>query len=61
MASVAAGLVTASALWRLPYIQHLEVPEGAEDEPEPVNPFTATMPAPTHRGPLGRRRRGAEG
>ena len=61
MASVAAGLVTASALWRLPYIQHLEVPEGAEDEPEPINPFTATMPAPTHRGPLGRRRRGAEG
>jgi magnesium-transporting ATPase (P-type) len=61
MASVAAGLVVASALWRLPYIQHLEVPEGQEGEPERVNPFTTeTMAAPTHAGPLARRRRGAE-
>ena len=60
MASVAAGLVTASALWRVPYIQHLEVPAGTEDDPEPVNPFTATMPAATHLGPISRRRRSAE-
>ncbi len=59
MASVAAGLVVASALWRLPYIQHLEMPEGGEDAEEKVNPFTQTMPAATHRNPLARGR-GAE-
>ena len=54
--SVAAGLVVASALWRLPYIQHLERDEngdGAVDR-SPATP----LPEPTHgrvRRPGGRR------
>jgi hypothetical protein len=33
MLSVAAGLVVASALWRLPYVQRLEADEEADQEP----------------------------
>ena len=45
LAAVAAGLVAASALWRLPFIQHLEddpsnPPDAGDDGP--------SMPAPTH-------------
>jgi cation-transporting ATPase E len=43
--AVAAGLVTASALWRLPWIQHLE---GAPP-PAATTPAGESMPAPTHR------------
>jgi cation-transporting P-type ATPase E len=39
--AVAIGLLVAAAGWRLPYIQHLEVPEGEEPAPSGV-------PAPTH-------------
>ena len=57
MASVAAGLVAASALWRLPYIQALEADPNAPP-PEPPDPDEAPMPEPTHRSLLpGRRRR----
>jgi magnesium-transporting ATPase (P-type) len=49
LASVAAGLVAASALWRVPYIQKLELPEGAE-LPEDVGPDGEPMPAPIHHG-----------
>ncbi len=48
LAAVAAGLVAASALWRLPYIQSLEVDHDAA-APEPAEPETTPMPAPTHR------------
>jgi hypothetical protein len=44
MASVAAGLVAASALWRLPYIQALEV----DPEHEPTGAVAHPMPPPTH-------------
>ena len=47
LASVAAGLVTASALWRLPYIQSLEV----DHQVEPADPDATPMPEPTHRRP----------
>jgi magnesium-transporting ATPase (P-type) len=61
MASVAAGLVVASALWRLPYIQRLEMPDPDAEPDEHTNPYmTQTMAQPTHRSPLSRRR-GAEG
>jgi cation-transporting ATPase E len=39
--AVALGLLIAAAMWRLPYIQHLELPEG---EDPPVD----DGPAPTH-------------
>jgi magnesium-transporting ATPase (P-type) len=45
LASVAAGLVTASALWRLPYIQELEVDPAS---PEPTGPVAEPMPPATH-------------
>ncbi len=50
LASVAAGLVAASALWRLPYIQSLEVDPSAPGA-EPADAETAPMPGPTHRPP----------
>jgi cation-transporting ATPase E len=43
--SVAIGLITASLLWRLPVIQHLEEP----DPDRPEAPDGTTMPGPTHR------------
>ena len=46
LASVAAGLVVASALWRLPYIQRLELAERDADEMEAAP--TEVMPEPTH-------------
>ncbi|MEO7198018.1 MAG: cation-translocating P-type ATPase [Solirubrobacterales bacterium] len=54
--SVAAGLVAASALWRLPFIQRLEVDEGAGAD-GPKTPGGSTLPAPTHGGFLARRGR----
>lgn len=39
--AVAAGLLVAAAGWRLPYVQHLEIPEGEETPGDDV-------PAPTH-------------
>ena len=54
MASVAAGLVVASALWRLPYIQHLEADPNAPP-PEPKAEDGTPMPEATH-GLLHRRR-----
>jgi magnesium-transporting ATPase (P-type) len=42
--SVAVGLITASLLWRLPVIQHLETP--ATDPPE--GPDGTVLPGPTH-------------
>ena len=56
LASVAAGLVVASALWRLPYIQSLEVDPNAPPPEEPEIDGTP-IPAPTHRSLLHRRRR----
>ncbi|MCB0866723.1 MAG: HAD-IC family P-type ATPase [Solirubrobacterales bacterium] len=55
LASVAAGLVVASALWRLPFIQGLEAGPNAppDDEPEIEG---APMPEATHRSLLHRRR-----
>jgi len=52
LVSVAAGLVTASALWRLPYIQALE----GGPPPAAATPTGDPMPGPTHtlRGRLGR-------
>ena len=47
LASVAAGLVVASALWRLPYIQRLELPEDA-DFHEHLTPAGDVLPEPTH-------------
>jgi hypothetical protein len=44
MLSVVAGLVLASALWRLPQIQRLEEPEPAEAEA----PRKDATPGPTH-------------
>ena len=46
LAAVAAGLVAASALWRLPFIQHLE-DDPANPSDAPATAATA-MPAPTH-------------
>ena len=45
MLSVAAGLVVASALWRLPFIQRLEVDDGAEG---PATIAGEPLPGPTH-------------
>jgi cation-transporting ATPase E len=56
LASVAAGLVVASALWRLPYIQRLELAEG--DPVDPLTPSGDVLPAPTHLGRGSRRRSG---
>jgi magnesium-transporting ATPase (P-type) len=44
MLSVVAGLVLASALWRLPQIQRLEEPEGGRSEA----PTEEAAPGPTH-------------
>ncbi len=44
MLSVVAGLVLASALWRLPQIQRLEEPDGAP----PQEPAEQAAPGPTH-------------
>jgi len=46
LAAVAAGLVSASALWRLPYIQHLE--EDPANPPADDDRGGPSMPAPTH-------------
>ncbi len=54
MASVAAGLVVASALWRLPYIQNLEADPNA---PDPEAAGEVPMAEPTH----SRFRRGGSG
>lgn len=49
MASVAAGLVVASAMWRLPYIQNLEADPNAPPTPrDPDEPPPPPMPDPTH-------------
>jgi magnesium-transporting ATPase (P-type) len=48
MLSVAAGLVLASALWRLPQIQRLEAPEGAPPESGEAARDATHEPAPTH-------------
>ncbi len=53
LASVAAGLVVASALWRLPFIQRLELPEGAHADGG-TTPTGDVLPEPTH-GRFGRR------
>jgi cation-transporting ATPase E len=53
LASVAAGLVAASALWRLPYIQALEVDPAAPPSEAAGEP----MPEPTHGAFLSSRRR----
>jgi cation-transporting P-type ATPase E len=56
--SVAAGLVAASALWRLPQIQELEIPEAAGAPPrEEEKP---KVPAPTHRPATGEHGLGGE-
>jgi hypothetical protein len=55
--SVAAGLVAASALWRLPQIQELEVPETREP-PQPER--EPRVPAPTHRPATGEHGLGGE-
>ena len=61
LASVAAGLVAASALWRLPFIQRLETDPNAPPETEEnVTPAGAPMPEATHAGLLTRRRRGRD-
>jgi cation-transporting ATPase E len=48
LSSVAVGLVVASALWRLPFIQHLEQEPGAADGDEQL-PGGASLPGPTHK------------
>ena len=58
MLSVAAGLVVASALWRLPYIQRLEMPE---DEAAGTTPAGDVLPEATHGPRFSRRRRGGGG
>ena len=58
MLSVAAGLVVASVLWRLPYIQRLEMPE---DEAAGTTPAGEVLPEATHRPRFSRRRRGGRG
>jgi cation-transporting ATPase E len=45
MLSVAAGLVVASALWRLPFIQRLEIGDDAEG---PATISGEPLPGPTH-------------
>lgn len=59
LASVAAGLVTASALWRLPFIQALEAdPDDDAEvaEGEPMTPGGDPLPEATHGGLAQRRR-----
>jgi magnesium-transporting ATPase (P-type) len=58
MLSVAAGLVVASLLWRLPYIQRLEMPA---DETVGTTPAGDALPEATHGPPFSRRRRGSRG
>jgi magnesium-transporting ATPase (P-type) len=55
MLSVAAGLVIASALWRLPYIQRLEI---LGDGAEATTPAGDALPEATHDPHISRRRRG---
>lgn len=47
LSSVAVGLVAASALWRLPWIQQLEEPE--DEDPSSRTPDGDKLPGPTHR------------
>ena len=49
LASVAAGLITASALWRLPQIQRLEVGEEGAEAAVARTPEGEPVPEPTHR------------
>lgn len=49
LASVAVGLITASALWKLHFIQRLEDPDF--EEPTEITPDGVAMPAPTHARP----------
>ena len=58
MLSVAAGLVVASLLWRLPYIQRLEMPE---DGAESTTPSGDALPEATHGPRMTRRSRRASG
>jgi magnesium-transporting ATPase (P-type) len=58
MLSVAAGLVVASLLWRLPYIQRLEMPA---DKTVGTTPAGDALPEATHGPPFSRRRRGSRG
>ncbi len=57
LASVAAGLIVASALWRLPYIQRLEL----EEPDAETTPGGEVLPEPTHRRFGARRFGGWEG
>jgi hypothetical protein len=50
MLSAAAGLLLASAAWRLPVIQRLESPEPQAEEPESPEP-QVHMPPATHTPP----------
>ncbi|MDQ3102465.1 MAG: HAD-IC family P-type ATPase [Actinomycetota bacterium] len=61
LASVAVGLVIASALWRLPFIQRLELDENEPPEQGRDPSLAESMPAPTHAGAIRRRRGGVEG
>jgi hypothetical protein len=59
--SAAAGLVVASAIWRVPYIQELEGPQapgGGESEPEPTH---TRIPAVTSAGAARRAARARSG
>jgi magnesium-transporting ATPase (P-type) len=56
MLSVAAGLVIASALWRLPYIQRLET---SDDRTEATTPAGDALPEATHESHSSRRGRSA--
>lgn len=47
LSSVAVGLVLASALWRLPFIQHLEEP--MPEKPSDTTPDGSSIAGPTHR------------
>ncbi len=54
MISVAVGLLVASALWRVPYIQRLEMPD---DDPVETTPDGEILPEATHGSRFTRRRR----
>ncbi len=56
MLSVATGLIIASALWRLPYIQRLEA---TDDGSEAATPAGDALPEATHESQSTRRGRGA--
>jgi hypothetical protein len=45
LTSVALGLIAASALWRLPFIQQMEQPRGERPPPDD----DGSLPGPTHR------------